>query len=466
MVSARHVQRGRRSLGRRIRSGDNDVVVERRLTCKLCGVEAGPGSRFKKGLCAECQKDLVRRRGNRSGWIHAVVIASAAYIIVTGVDVPISIPKYLILALAFFDLTLVLMTVIHELAHAVMVLVNGFELVEVSIGVGPKLLSTRIGATRLIWRLYPVSGHTIYLPFGSNSRAKMFALTASGPLSHIPLAAWLFTLETGNEIFDILLGIAPEIILIQMLLNVVPVFENDGRSLIRIFRLTEAELSATQSEATMTKQLQPIFAGDHALVSQEQRKAVMDHLAEIGHDPRSRALSLNNLAAVDILIDDPGLVEEADEASRQAYETLPDVAAIRNTRGAALIAMGQFQAGIDLLEPTLGKTPPESLADSHLSLAHAHISLGRVYEGRNHLHAAEPTHIRPRLYESMLAALGRLEVAVIRQFDANDPAESANMFRQQAGGVSVTTGRALLFHIEETGNDSDLERIARMLASR
>jgi hypothetical protein len=113
----------------------------------------------------------------------------------------------------------------------------------------------------------------------------MFALTASGPLSHIPLAAWLFTLETGNEIFDILLGIAPEIILIQMLLNVVPVFENDGRSLIRIFRLTEAELSATQSEATMTKQLQPIFDGDYALVSQEQRKAVLDHLAEIGHDP-------------------------------------------------------------------------------------------------------------------------------------------------------------------------------------
>ena len=131
----------------------------------------------------------------------------------------------------------------------------------------------------------------------------------------------------------------------------------------------------------MTKQLQPIFDGDYALVSQEQRKAVLDHLAEIGHDPRSRALSLNNLAAVDILIDDPGLVEEADEASRQAYETLPDLAAIRNTRGAALIAMGQLQAGIDLLEPTLGKTPPESLADSHLSLAHAHISLGRVYEG-------------------------------------------------------------------------------------
>lgn len=441
----------------------NDRIV----TCVVCGARAGAGSSFKRGRCSQCQADLVRRKGTRTAVWHAIVLIGGAYVTASGTSEPLGVVPFIVLSLAVFDVVFIVVTVVHETAHALVSFMFGFGVREVSIGVGPTIATTRVGGTRLVVKLYPVGGHTLTLPRGVNLRTKMFAVSAVGPLSHIPLAAGLASVTTGNELWDILLGPTPELVMFYMLVNLVPVFDNDGKNLVRLFTMSDDQIRAVDAAVSSLTDLSAAIAdpGSNPL-NRSQRDPILTYLQTSGLTPAQRAEGLNNLAVIDVLLEEPELLAEADEASAEAYELMPDNPAIQNTRASVLILNGDYTGGIKLMRPTMTRIQKQALAESHLDLAYAHVKLGRAFEGRDHLHAVAGRHARPRLYAETLRELGALESGVIRGFgeDGEDPSDTAARFRSLAGPQAVITGEAIKAHIAATGQDTDLGEVARALA--
>jgi hypothetical protein len=76
-------------------------------------------------------------------------------------------------------------------------------------------------------------------------------------------------------------------------------------------------------------------------------------LEKHGQQPDSRALLLNGIAFANLMIGDPALLAEADEASRQALEHAPLSMYYKGTRGCVLIELGQHEAGIQLLQEAM-----------------------------------------------------------------------------------------------------------------
>lgn len=433
-------------------------------TCARCGVQVGAASKLKRGLCLECQSAAMTRRGARTAAFHILLLISGAYVLLTGVTGPFT---FLLLGFAFIDLLAIGMTAVHELAHAVTALLVGFEVREVSLGMGPRIVRRRFGRFRLVLRLYPVSGHTLILATGRGIRAKMIALTAAGPLSHIPVAAWLATLDGGDVIWDSILGWAPGFVLFYLALNVIPVFDNDGRNLFKLMTMPDARLGAISTLSAALSQLAPTLDDPAANpANRMQRDAIVAHLQNPGLEPADRAITLNNLAAIDLLMDDPELLDEIDAASAEAMELLPELAAIRNTRGAALIHLGRYAEGIELMAPTLGSVAEEFVGESQCELAYAYAREGDVFHARQHLAACRGRTARLDLYRQALTISGGLEVPVIRRFASESPTpmEAATRYRKEAGALAQTTGLALRAHIEATGSDTDLMPIALALA--
>lgn len=439
-------------------------MIDRIVRCTVCGTRAGSASNFRRGRCSDCQESEARRRGTRTALAHIVLFVAAVYALVDGVTGPLS---FLLVAIAFYDILFAVMTVVHEAAHAMIALLFGFGVREVSIGMGPRVATWRLGGTRVVLNLYPVGGHTLTMPSGDHIRPKLFAVMAAGPLSHIPFAAWLFTLSTGNEFWDILFGNAPWLVMVYLVVNVIPVIENDGLNMARLFTMPDEELATLASAVASLEELIPILDDPAANpASPSQREAILAHLATPGLSKSDRALHLNNLAVVDVLLEDSDLLREADEASRDAYALMPDSAAIRNTRGSVMILTGDYAKGIALVQATLARVPREALGESHLDLAFAHAMLGHAFEGRDHLFAADGHHTRPRLYDITLEKLGSLECEVMRGFAERneEAAATAARFREQAGPQASVTGKAIQAHITATGADGDLLAVARALA--
>lgn len=441
----------------------NDRIV----TCVVCGARAGAGSSFKRGRCSQCQADLVRRKGTRTAIWHAIVLIGGFYVAASGTSEPLGVVSFIVLALAVFDVVFIAVTVIHETAHALFSLAFGFGVREVSIGAGPTIATTRIGGTRLVVKLYPVGGHTLTLPRGENLRTKMFAVSAAGPLSHIPMAAWLATVSTESELWNILLEPTPELVMFYMLVNLVPVFDNDGRNMVRLFTMPDSQIRAVDAAVSSLTDLSATVTNPASNpMKRSHRDPILTYLRIPGLTPAQRAEGLNNLAVIDVLLEDPDLLAEADEVSAEAYQLMPDNPALQNTRGSVLILNGDYTGGIKLIRPTMARIPTEALAESHLDLAHAHVKLGHAFEGRDHLHTVRGRHVRPGLYAETLRELGALESVVIRGFseDGEDPADTAARFRSQAGPQAVITGEAIKAHIAATGQDTDLGEVARALA--
>lgn len=99
-----------------------------------------------------------------------------------------------------------------------------------------------------------------------------------------------------------------------------------------------------------------------------------------------KAIVLNNLAYTDILIGEKALLEEADAASSQAFESCPWIPAIRGTRGMVLVELGRLDEGIRLLMDALGKN--EELQNKALNtayLAMAEARMGNIIRAEQYL---------------------------------------------------------------------------------
>lgn len=141
------------------------------------------------------------------------------------------------------------------------------------------------------------------------------------------------------------------------------------------------------------------FLGHNLLVSGRLTEArdvfaslVEDDGRREGPIPRNRsrtsfAIHLNNLAWADLMLDDPGLVAEANAASARAIELLPGHPAIWGTRAFALIATSHYAEGI-----ALGRKPFRKDRDrTHRALQACVVAIGYArnwrFDDAEHWHA-------------------------------------------------------------------------------
>lgn len=114
----------------------------------------------------------------------------------------------IILALFIFSLIII----IHELGHFLLAKYNGVTVLEFSLGMGPRILSTVKGGTRYSWKLLPFGGSCMMLgededtqeegSFGSKSVWARISVIAAGPIFNFILAFLLSLFIVGSIGYD------------------------------------------------------------------------------------------------------------------------------------------------------------------------------------------------------------------------------------------------------------------------
>jgi membrane-associated protease RseP (regulator of RpoE activity) len=82
---------------------------------------------------------------------------------------------------------------VHEAAHAVAARRAGHRVALVSLGIGPLLLTRRLGGATVLVRALPLAGHTVWDGSGATRATRVLILLA-GPLATLALAACVLTL--------------------------------------------------------------------------------------------------------------------------------------------------------------------------------------------------------------------------------------------------------------------------------
>jgi Zn-dependent protease len=439
------------------------AMTESPPLCSRCGVQKGSASSFRRQLCETCATKLKANRQVRSSIVHTALLLSGVYVTVTDRE---GVVAFLLFVFAFFDLIGFVTSLVHEAAHAVSGRAVGFRIREISIGIGPRLGSLTLGGMKLVLRLYPLGGHTAYLPRGRATRARAIVVTAAGPLSHIPLAWLADQILSADPGWQPYAPFAVRYILLMGLINLIPFRGVDGHAILKFLVMPDAEVAGllkTASAMEVAIELQAVEQG-LAAPSESHREAFLEHLSHPNISDRDRAISLNNLAVIDLALEDPKWLHEADRASAEAMQLPTDIPAIRNTRGAVLIGLGHDEQGIALMEPTLESIPFERRGASHGNLALAYARTGMLFEARRHIAAAHSTGLSTSSLEAAEQLAGPLEAEVAREYlDGRSPDEAAAMVRDDARALASTIGHILLRHIEKTGEDADLRAMAETL---
>ena len=103
-----------------------------------------------------------------------------------------------------------------------------------------------------------------------------------------------------------------------------------------------------------------------------------------------RALALNCIAYADVLIGDPELLAEADAYSQEAMKAHGWHPDIRGTRGAVLVARGEFDEGLPLLHESLASaTTVDGKAQNACLIAEAEFRRGNRDTARQYLKQAQ-----------------------------------------------------------------------------
>lgn len=112
--------------------------------------------------------------------------------------------------LAVFIFSLII--IIHELGHFLLAKYNGIKVLEFSLGMGPRILSTVKGGTRYSWKLLPFGGSCMMLgedeasmeegAFGSKSVWGRISVIAAGPIFNFILAFLLSLFIVGSIGYD------------------------------------------------------------------------------------------------------------------------------------------------------------------------------------------------------------------------------------------------------------------------
>jgi hypothetical protein len=328
-------------------------------------------------------------------------------------------------------------TVIHELGHVIAGLFVRLRLFRFAIGYGPVILRSYIFRTLVEIRLIPICGYVLHgYPTLTHIRKRTVLFVLGGPTANLAVAiilsVILFSSSTAHlvdfPIVQILLYGFVAVNLFDLFITLIPMrvrmprlgrTPNDGLILARIPSLTdeilvtyhisyfqeEGRCSSEKGQHEEAKQwyeagmsLYPdnfmlLFCVGNVQVRLGQfarsRECLLPLLTRKDLLPLHRPHVLDTIAWANLMRGDPGLLEETDRFSKEAFEAMPWSSYFAGTRGAVLVELGQTEAGMELLRTALKKNKDaynKAVNACYLALGEA--GLGNVDAAKKHLEMA------------------------------------------------------------------------------
>jgi tetratricopeptide (TPR) repeat protein len=310
---------------------------------------------------------------------------------------------FLLLTFFLFHSFGIVATLPHELGHALAARACGMHVFHVAVGVGRKLFQWRILGVLVDFRAIPYGGVTMALTAERKwIRIREFLYAFAGPLANLLLALLVLALVGWPRLADFrpheklspwTLFFAANVLV--FVTNLIPrsfpssagQMVSDGVHILRAFVMkpahfdpmriayylahaaTARERCDMQAAAQWTEQGLKDYPAERTLRLQRAldrveardftvaRETLRELLPDCDQDDLEfRALLLNEIASVDVLIGTKELLHEADDYSQDALKLLPWSPAIKGTRGAVLVQRGEVEKGIDLLQSALRET--------------------------------------------------------------------------------------------------------------
>jgi len=427
------------------------------MKCDVCGIESDFEASFirqrksfrstKETLCHAC---WTRRRNSFEGWYQVAVLVGG--MIGCGLlwQDPWSPVGRFLTTLFLIDLFLILSIVPHELGHAIAGRLVGWRVFAIVVGVGKQAVKFRRFGIIFAVHWLPVGGVTRLAPVNARwIRTRRFFILLAGPAVNAAIVLVIIVMWWDSWRDFGLMGLprAARLCvwanLCVLAFNLWPRhsktlnLDTDGKQLLRTFSRKpenwEDLLAARYAlEAVLRRDEYRDRAG--ALAWCDQGLALFPHnihllnlsgvlcldqqnhlrareifrqlLARQTKPDGTRYLLLNNLAYADALAGDPDLLPEADAYSNEAYKAAPWVPAFMGTRGTVLVAMGQLEAGIKLLEQSFEKAlNPRSKAENACHLAIANARSGNRDQADQYLKLARQLDSECRLTERVQTEL-------------------------------------------------------------
>jgi tetratricopeptide (TPR) repeat protein len=307
---------------------------------------------------------------------------------------------FLLLTFFLFHFFGILATVPHELGHALAARACGMHVFQVVVGMGKKLFACRIFGVPVEFRTIPYGGFTLALSEDRDRvRIRQFIYALSGPAANLFVALAVLAFAGWERIADfkphqqvspwtLLFASNVLVFLANLLPRVTPsaggLMLSDGYHLLNAFRLKKEHLDDLRSSfytahAAAARQrcdmksaadwtnrglreypedrVLMLHQGTNLIEAQKfaDARALFEKLLQDSDadDLGLRALLMNDLACVNVLIGGKEFLEQADEYSDYALKVLPWVAGVKGTRGMVLVEQGAVDDGVKLLEAAL-----------------------------------------------------------------------------------------------------------------
>jgi tetratricopeptide (TPR) repeat protein len=423
---------------------DNWIVAQPALTtCSGCGVasqlheafryDADPNSVRK--FCPPCWK----RRNEAHNRTHLItyLCLGAGGVVLAVIN---SQWGFLLLTFFLFHVFGILGTAPHEIGHALAARALNLHVYEVVIGFGKKLFQCRISGVLVELRAIPYGGYTLAVPMdGRFVRIRDIVYALAGPVANLVVALVVFAVAGWDRIADFrphekispwsLLFASNALIFVSNLIPRSDASEtrrsmSDGMHLIRALTMKQEDLdrframtfavhwNAAQERGDMRSAAAWI---DRGLQEFPENRALLAHrasyltAAERFDEARSlfkrlleeadadnvaeRALLMNDIAYVNLLMGRKELLDEADSYSDHALKVFPWSAFTKGLRGAVFVGRGQLADGIGLLQHSLQESEePAGRAQSACWLAIAEAQRGNYEAARSYVNIARDAH--------------------------------------------------------------------------
>jgi tetratricopeptide (TPR) repeat protein len=343
---------------------------------------------------------------------------------------------YFYAALSLFYVFLILMLVLHELSHALIAYLLGFQVFAIFMGTGKNRFKFNVGKTTIVLNTLPLSGIVYFVTDGAKFlRIRRFLSILAGPAVHIlfVIALTLYlhnnTLESSFE--NLLFW---PLLIVNVFLLAVNLFPweyteshgkqpSDGLALYQILRTATQQNNeylflyhqftawsaynrkAYDESVEAIKQglklradspyLQNLL-GIIYLEKEENQKArdvfknIYDLIPPEQENNEFKYIILNNLAYADIMLRDTTLLQEADALSKEALERTPWLPFVKGTRGAVLVELGNLDDGLRLLEEAKSRhTETSGKANNACFISIAKSRQGQLNESQSYIALAK-----------------------------------------------------------------------------
>lgn len=432
-----------------------------KISCHRCGIESTrpelfcdePRSFSSKvhKICPQCWAKKDSAGGRSRLWLIGALVTLGAICVGLWPDNPAG---WIMLNLAWLDISLALAVVPHEFAHAAVAKAVGYRVFRIIIGSGKVWWRGTIFGFPVEARIFPFVGFAMAAPRDPQGvRWKNFLFILAGPLANVAMFALAATALRGRTVVEMmeqpfwgwqLVAVANLVIVVASLCPYrlatgLGVISSDGLQLLNFVfrwkkdtaevqhaagflletqlcnetqRYEEADAWIERGLALYPEYVPLLQLRSHAFIRTGQlekaRLILLSLLDKFPTPSTTRLIFMNDIAYVDALLDTPELLPEADRYSADALAGIPWHPALQNTRGVVLLALDRLDEALPLLRA--GAEAARDNAD-HSAQCQSVLALGEARAG--HLAAAEQALQAARTAAPDCFLIPRAEAAIL-----------------------------------------------------